>query len=712
MPKFLDVTDKAAARAALGTQLPPTTDRILYVSKSGSDANDGLTPGRAKLTVRAAIEALSTGGEIRVGSGTFTELSWSAAVAAITTSPVNVAIVGNGNTTIIDFATPNSVLLEATERVVRLEKMQLRLTAAATGSTLLKMSNCFRWSVKQVTFIGQHASRASSTYRSQVGVHLLANAGDSRFIDCDFYNLGEGVLNQTAQNYFVNCAWGQCYYSVHVDDDNGALNNSGVALLNCTMTGSSADTVEIHFYVSGSGASSWLNGVWMEGSQKAVVLGDNSGNGPTNTGLVNCKVAAVQKCIEINSARQTYLQNINFAFDQVAALWPGGTINGPSTVPIEVSPTGALEGFAANFALTYTPTGYGSPADVPASVFPARWTYMPRGTTSPAQIGSDQGVIVKSIQLGDASDTTIARSAAGVITVEGVEVVTTTRTQSLSGKTLTSPTLTTPVLGSPSSGTLTNCTGLPVAGITASTSAALGVGSIELGHASDTTIARSAAGVITVEGATVATTNNIVSLVGQNYYPTGYVAGNYYWCNSIAAVSTSSALGNAVVRTSPWIVTSTVTVTALVAEFTNATVGDANSVFRIGVWNHNAATGAPGTLALDAGSISTGSGDAGTVATGGTPGVYEITGLSLTLTPGLYWVGGAVQGVTTTQPTMRVVSSTGYPIFLPLGTSLPAAGAIAYGWNQTSVAGAFGTFSSASRNAGAAPARIGFKVAS
>ena len=55
-------------------------------------------------------------------------------------------------------------------------------------------------------------------------------------------------------------------------------------------------------------------------------------------------------------------------------------------------------------------------------------------------------------------------------------------------------------LGTPSSGTLTNATGLPVAGITPSTSTALGVGSIELGHASDTTLTRPAAGRMAVEG--------------------------------------------------------------------------------------------------------------------------------------------------------------------------------------------------------------------
>jgi hypothetical protein len=125
---------------------------------------------------------------------------------------------------------------------------------------------------------------------------------------------------------------------------------------------------------------------------------------------------------------------------------------------------------------------------------------------------------LSTIHLGHASDTTLARSAAGVVTIEGVEIVTLSRTQTLTNKTLTlptidttgasfsgstsgtttvvasatagtttltlpaatdtlvgrattdtltnktltSPTLTTPVLGTPSSGTLTSCTGLPI----------------------------------------------------------------------------------------------------------------------------------------------------------------------------------------------------------------------------------------------------------
>lgn len=80
-----------------------------------------------------------------------------------------------------------------------------------------------------------------------------------------------------------------------------------------------------------------------------------------------------------------------------------------------------------------------------------------------AQIrSSDQNLeLTGAIELGHASDTTIARTGAGVIAVEGVEVTTNTATQTLTNKTLTSPTLVTPAIGTPSSGVLTNTTGYP-----------------------------------------------------------------------------------------------------------------------------------------------------------------------------------------------------------------------------------------------------------
>jgi hypothetical protein len=78
-----------------------------------------------------------------------------------------------------------------------------------------------------------------------------------------------------------------------------------------------------------------------------------------------------------------------------------------------------------------------------------------------------------------------------------------------------SPVLITPNIGTPSFATLTNATGLPVTGITASTSAALGVGTIELGHATDTTLARGAAGRLTVEGANVVTASSTDTLTNK-----------------------------------------------------------------------------------------------------------------------------------------------------------------------------------------------------
>ena len=98
------------------------------------------------------------------------------------------------------------------------------------------------------------------------------------------------------------------------------------------------------------------------------------------------------------------------------------------------------------------------------------------------------GYFKTSIELG-ATDTTLTRASAGQLAVEGVNVL-------MNGG----------ALGTPSSGTLTNCTGLPLSGVTDSTSEALGVGTLEVGHASDTTLSRSAAGILAVEGVVIKNT--------------------------------------------------------------------------------------------------------------------------------------------------------------------------------------------------------------
>ena len=130
---------------------------------------------------------------------------------------------------------------------------------------------------------------------------------------------------------------------------------------------------------------------------------------------------------------------------------------------------------------------------------------------------------IGSINLGHASDTTIVRVSAGVVSIEGVNIVTTSSTDTLTNKTLTSPTLTTPALGTPASGVLTNCTGLPAASVLAGSfgvgayviSTSLQVATFELGHATDTTLSRVSAGLIAVEGITLVDVSTAQTLTNK-----------------------------------------------------------------------------------------------------------------------------------------------------------------------------------------------------
>lgn len=84
----IDVTDDAIdvavrlpgskAAGAIGTTVGvakfSVTDAGLFVSKDGADTNDGLSPGKAKATVGAALAALPSGkGTVTLGRGVFTE---------------------------------------------------------------------------------------------------------------------------------------------------------------------------------------------------------------------------------------------------------------------------------------------------------------------------------------------------------------------------------------------------------------------------------------------------------------------------------------------------------------------------------------------------------------------------------------------------------------------------------------------------------------
>lgn len=140
---------------------------------------------------------------------------------------------------------------------------------------------------------------------------------------------------------------------------------------------------------------------------------------------------------------------------------------------------------------------------------------------------------------------------------------------------------------------------------------------------------------------------------------------------------------NGLLKLTPFIISKPCAFQAVGAEFTVA--GDVPSLFNMAIYADDG-TGFPGALVSNPGSISTGTGNAGTVPTAGTPGVYFATGLNIPLSPGVYWWGGAVQGVTVTAPTMRTgVVNQG---FIPASNIAPLPGGSILGYQMSGVTAA------------------------
>jgi hypothetical protein len=114
----------------------------------------------------------------------------------------------------------------------------------------------------------------------------------------------------------------------------------------------------------------------------------------------------------------------------------------------------------------------------------------------------------------------------------------------------------------------------------------------------------------------------------------GFTTGRYY-CP--VANQTTGTLATGQLRLSPIWIPQQRTFDRI---STNCTVAAASSTVRLGIYA-DTGSGYPGTLVLDAGTVDT-----------SMTGLKEIT-ISQALAPGLYWIGGVMQGGT---PTVRVNS--------------------------------------------------------
>lgn len=143
--------------------------------------------------------------------------------------------------------------------------------------------------------------------------------------------------------------------------------------------------------------------------------------------------------------------------------------------------------------------------------------------------------------------------------------------------------------------------------------------------------------------------------------PLTFYSGSYYTTPGSVATATRP---DQVATASPLLVQKTATFDRIAVEVT--TVGAAGSTISLGIYNDNGGT--PGALNTDA----------GTVAGDGTTGVKTIT-ISVTLTPGLYWLS-ARTNTGGTAPTCRAYTSGQHVLGAPLVATNFSAGV---GWSKS-----------------------------
>jgi hypothetical protein len=179
--------------------------------------------------------------------------------------------------------------------------------------------------------------------------------------------------------------------------------------------------------------------------------------------------------------------------------------------------------------------------------------------------------------------------------------------------------------------------------------------------------------------------------------PGPLTSGNYYPSLGATSLTTSAALGNGTLRLHPVYIPNPVSIVRLGAEIASGTTGDVGCTFRLGIYSDTGG-GYPGALVSDAGTIAADS-----------TGVKEVT-ISVALAPGLYWMGGVVQGVTVTQPTVKTFNAVNFLQYLSFGTSAPTANQTTLGYTQASVTAALPASFTATITPATVMPRVHFKV--
>jgi len=193
-------------------------DNILYVGKHGNDANDGMTPNNAKLTIQAAVTAAAAGDTIWVYPGTYTETITHAAnnVTVIGVGKPNTCIITQADANVIDFSTYTGI-----------QYKYFKISCSAATSAI--------WTIQGTTgscaFKECHLEMTTATdvaAANQAGVARVTGAGTITVILGKVYYYHTGNGGATAQKAAFSVANGGLVELILIEDL--TISNSGTAL--------------------------------------------------------------------------------------------------------------------------------------------------------------------------------------------------------------------------------------------------------------------------------------------------------------------------------------------------------------------------------------------------------------------------------------------------------------------------------------------------
>ena len=321
--------------------------------------------------VSAFHSAVPSGSTIYYPKGTYK------VTAAVTPPAADVTVSGSGYGTQFLFnptvaGTMLTLTGNANNKFVGV-RFSLAATTAAAGSTLVNLNGAFRCSFTRTVFQGQHTTSgdAYGVQTGHIGVSISANAGDNIFYDCDFLNLGVGIKTDSIQNSMVGGKFGTCYVGIWGTTNIGGDGQTGAGM---SLSGyvdfvssATAGLVAFNILIDGAANQWWLSDCWFEGGNIGVQVGSVSAvAGPSMFGMVNCKVAAMTKCVDIQYVRQPYLANVQFG------------ASGGGTVTAMTIDAGVADGTAINLIDLITGDVALNGTDLSPTLFPSGWTYIGR----------------------------------------------------------------------------------------------------------------------------------------------------------------------------------------------------------------------------------------------------------------------------------------------------------------------------------------------